>query len=72
MVPPTEQQAADEEGNTNVAATIASPKWTVSPYLDEVQIFDEQDRVGTIHPVYTIPEECVEQIQAYYASKIGF
>ena len=46
--------------------------WTVSPYLDEDQIFDEQDRINPIDPVYTIPERCVEDIKRYFAEKQGF
>ena len=48
------------------------PEWVVSPYLDEVQIFDDKDRVGTLHPVYTIPERRVDEIKAYFAAKQGF
>ncbi len=50
----------------------AVPTWTVSPYPEDLQIFDERDRVGSVHPVYTIPELRVAQIMAYFESKTGF
>lgn len=51
-------------------ASLAS--WSVSPYLDEVQVFDEQDRIVPLHPVYAIPSECVSDIKAYFDAKQGF
>lgn len=45
--------------------------WTVSPYSED-QIFDEQDRIHPIDPVYTIPERCVRDIKRYFAEKQGF
>jgi len=51
---------------------VRDPQWKVSPYVEGVQIFDEQDRVATIHPVYTIPEAKVDEIKAYFAAKQGF
>ena len=45
----------------------------MTPYFGEpTQIFDEMDRVESIHPVYTIPEEKVELMREYFASKQGF
>lgn len=67
--------AAGEEAN-NVEAPPApvfdAASWTVSPYLDEVQVFDEQDRLVPLHPVYAIPSECVSDIKAYFDAKQGF
>lgn len=54
----------------NVDASLAP--WSVSPYLDEVQVFDEQDRIVPLHPVYAIPSECVSDIKAYFDAKQGF
>jgi protein farnesyltransferase subunit beta len=57
---------------------LAAPKdeqndgWTVSPYLDEVQIFEEDDRVVPIHPVYAIPHKSVDDIRRYFSAKQGF
>ncbi|KAF9876197.1 farnesyltransferase beta subunit ram1 [Colletotrichum karsti] len=52
---------------------LPEPKWVVSPCAEEgAQIFDEEDRVGTIHPVYTIPQESVDDMKAYFAAKQGF
>lgn len=44
----------------------------MSPYMEGEQIFDEEDRVATVHPVYVIPKHKVEEIQNYFASKHGF
>ncbi|CAK7264879.1 CAAX farnesyltransferase (FTase) subunit beta [Sporothrix epigloea] len=50
--------------------------WKVSPFsftgVEGTQVFDEDDRVATAHPVYTILAERVDQIQAYFRSKAGF
>lgn len=59
-----------EEAEANFEEPAAS--WSVSPYLDEVQVFDEQDRIVPLHPVYAIPSECVSDIKAYFDAKQGF
>ncbi|KND88124.1 Protein farnesyltransferase subunit beta [Tolypocladium ophioglossoides CBS 100239] len=46
--------------------------WTVSLFVKDGQIFDEEDRVGTTHPVYAIPQHKAEDCQKYFASKQGF
>lgn len=46
--------------------------WTVSPYLDGVQLFDDQDRISPLHPVYAVPVECAADIKAYFHAKQGF
>ncbi|KAM0439805.1 hypothetical protein ACHAPT_000902 [Fusarium lateritium] len=53
-------------------AIVAGDSWTVSPYMEGEQIFDEEDRVATVHPVYVIPKHKVDEIQNYFASKHGF
>lgn len=64
--------AGTEEG-PKVDQQAAQPaSWSVSPYLDEVQIFDEQDRIAPLHPVYAIPAECVTDIKFYFEKKQGF
>ena len=53
--------------------TLPAPyQWTVEPTHEEDQIYDEKDRVGTVHPVFVIPEGIAEQTRAYFASKGGF
>jgi protein farnesyltransferase subunit beta len=37
-----------------------------------VQIFDDQDRIAPLHPVYAIPAECVADIKSYFERKQGF
>lgn len=51
---------------------VAGDSWTVSPYMEGDQIFDEEDRVATVHPVYVIPQHKVQEIQQYFTSKTGF
>jgi protein farnesyltransferase subunit beta len=46
--------------------------WQATPYTEEEQIFEEDDRVGTTHPVYVIPQHTVEEAQQYFAAKVGF
>lgn len=41
----------------------------MEPYIDEVQIFEEEDRVKPIHPVYVIPQGHVQDIKRYFAAK---
>ncbi|TLD27245.1 hypothetical protein PspLS_04495 [Pyricularia sp. CBS 133598] len=48
------------------------PAWIVSPFPNEEEIFDEKDRVGTVHPVYVIPEDSVAKVQTFFASRDGF
>lgn len=46
--------------------------WSVTPYLDEAQIFDEQDRLVPLHPLYALPVGCVADIKRYFDAKPGF
>lgn len=60
--------AADDGGDGGPEAR----EWVVSPYVDDVQVFDEEDRVATLHPVYAIPQDKADEIQDYFASRPGF
>lgn len=63
----------DGDGDDDdVALEAAAPRWVVSPYQDEVQVFDEGDRVAPVHPLYVIPEDKVASAQAYFAALVGF
>lgn len=68
--------ATKEDANTGMveanvtAGALAS--WSVSPYLDEMQVFDERDRIVPLHPVYAVPVECAADIKAYFDAKQGF
>ncbi|KAI1499488.1 prenyltransferase and squalene oxidase [Biscogniauxia marginata] len=46
--------------------------YDVSPYIEDHQIFDEQDRINATDPVYAIPEEKRKEIMSYFLSKPGF
>ncbi|CEI60981.1 unnamed protein product [Fusarium venenatum] len=53
-------------------ADVKGDSWSVTPYMEGEQIFDEEDRVATVHPVYVIPQHKVEGMQNYFSSKHGF
>ena len=48
--------------------------WTVLPYVDDggVQVYEQEDLVRPIHPVYAIPERAQESMRAYFLGKEGF
>ncbi|KAI1129338.1 terpenoid cyclases/Protein prenyltransferase [Nemania abortiva] len=48
--------------------------WTyeVQPHHDEAQVFNEEDRVSPIDPVYVIPEGKRRDIMSYFSSRPGF
>lgn len=47
-------------------------EWAASPFSEDDQIFDEEDRVRPVHPVYVIPQEKVEAARQYFVAKSGF
>ncbi|KXJ86290.1 terpenoid cyclases/protein prenyltransferase alpha-alpha toroid [Microdochium bolleyi] len=46
--------------------------WEVFPHCPEDQVFDEQDRVSPIDPVYTIPIRERADFISYFRAKSGF
>ncbi|KAJ6442141.1 Terpenoid cylases/protein prenyltransferase alpha-alpha toroid [Purpureocillium lavendulum] len=54
------------------AAVLDGDAWAVSPHIKGEQIFDEEDRVCTTHPVFVIPQHKADACQKYFASKQGF
>lgn len=46
--------------------------WSVTPYLDEAQVFDEEGRLEPLHPLYTLPVGRVADIKQYFDAKPGF
>ncbi|KAJ8064484.1 hypothetical protein OCU04_006818 [Sclerotinia nivalis] len=56
-----------------LSGMLVSPyQWTAEPYIETTQIYDEEDRVGTLHPVFVIPEGVAEETRAYFAAKGTF
>ncbi|KAJ2967538.1 hypothetical protein NQ176_g9615 [Zarea fungicola] len=53
-------------------STGGADEWDAMPYVEDEQIFNEDDRIGTTHPVYVIPKHKVEAAWEHYASKTGF
>ncbi len=47
-------------------------QWTSEPIIENSQIFEEEDRVGTLHPIFVIPEGTAEEMRAYFTSRGGF
>jgi len=50
---------------------VAAYQWTAKPVLRDSLIFDEEDRVRTVHPVFVVPEGVAEATRMYYAAKGG-
>lgn len=50
----------------------ASWTYEVLPHLEENQVYNEQDRVSPIDPVYVIPEGKRKEIMSYFSSRLGF
>lgn len=65
-----EEEAEDDKGRQ--AGSCSSSRWVASPSVKGQQIFDERDRISTIHPVYTIPQRQVDAILRYFTNKPGF
>jgi hypothetical protein len=61
-----------KEGNFTADILSSAYQWTSEPIIEKSQIFDDKDRVGTLHPVFVIPEGVAEETRAYFASKGGF
>jgi protein farnesyltransferase subunit beta len=59
--------------NLDFSGNLSSPyKWTSDIIFEKSQIYDEDDRVRTLHPVFVIPEGAAEATRAYFSSKGGF
>ncbi|TVY86476.1 Protein farnesyltransferase subunit beta [Lachnellula willkommii] len=55
------------------SGTLSSPyQWTSEIFVEDSQIYDEEDRVRTLHPVFVISEGAAEEMRAYFSSKGGF
>jgi protein farnesyltransferase subunit beta len=53
--------------------TLTSPyRWTSEQFIEEGQVYHEEDRVRTLHPVFVIPDGAAEKTREYFASKGGF
>ncbi|RYO75532.1 hypothetical protein DL764_010415 [Monosporascus ibericus] len=54
------------------ATMTARTHWDVSPLVNDIQVFDEDDRINPIDPVYAIPQSRREDIIAFFTAKQGF
>lgn len=70
-VPNEDVQKADATAQ-ETAAHAGTVGWEVYPDYPEVQVFDEQDRVSPIDPVYTIPLQERADFIRHFKSKSGF
>lgn len=61
-----------DDGDGGDVALAAAPRWAVWPYQGEEEVFDDDDRVAPVHPIYVIPEDKVASAQAYFAALVGF
>jgi protein farnesyltransferase subunit beta len=46
--------------------------WSAWPSVETEQVFDEEDRVGLMHPIYNIPSEAADNMKKYFESREGF
>ncbi|PBP25367.1 prenyltransferase and squalene oxidase [Diplocarpon rosae] len=61
------------ESQTGASDPLTSAfQWNSEPIIESSQIFDEQDRIGTLHPVFVIPQGTAEEMRAYFTSRGGF
>ncbi|KAG9228979.1 CaaX farnesyltransferas-like protein beta subunit Ram1 [Amylocarpus encephaloides] len=47
-------------------------QWTSEILADESRVYEEEDRVQTLHPIFVIPEGVAEKTRAYFMAKGGF
>jgi protein farnesyltransferase subunit beta len=47
-------------------------EWAASLFSDGEQIFDEEDRVKPVHPVFVIPQDKADAVRQYFMAKAGF
>ncbi|OAA64191.1 farnesyltransferase beta subunit ram1 [Niveomyces insectorum RCEF 264] len=65
----------DDSNDAHQQADVPSEStWKVSPFVDDsgVQVFEEEDRLNTLHPVYAIPADRLAEIRAYFRAKDSF
>lgn len=59
--------------HSGVHEDLAAPyQWSSEVFVEEIQIYDEEDRVKTLHPVFALPENVPERTRAYFIAKGGF
>lgn len=54
------------------AAPEDADEWVYSLFKDGEQIFDEEDRVKPVHPVYVIHPDKMRAVRQYFQNKPGF
>lgn len=52
--------------------SLSALQWTSERIVGASQIYDDEDRVATLHPVFAIPDGVAERTMAYYACKGRF
>lgn len=61
--------------DTIAGRTLAAPyQWTCNgkAFGNGFQVYDAEDHVEVLHPVFVVPEGHAEEARAYYASLGGF
>ncbi|CZS99160.1 related to RAM1-protein farnesyltransferase, beta subunit [Rhynchosporium graminicola] len=54
------------------SSLLSAFQWTSEPIIEDSQIFDESDRIGTLHPIFVIPEGAAEKMRAHFTNRGGF
>ncbi|KAK0641173.1 beta subunit of hypothetical CAAX farnesyltransferase [Cercophora newfieldiana] len=62
----------EDEKEPDSAETIDDPVWLVLPHLDGARVYEQEDLVRAIHPVYAIPQQHQQAIRSYFLAKEGF
>ncbi|RKF64769.1 Protein farnesyltransferase subunit beta [Erysiphe neolycopersici] len=50
----------------------AAFSWRTEARLCNKQLYDDTDRLNSLHPLFVIPEDAVQKIYIYFTSKISF
>ncbi|KAK0617339.1 terpenoid cyclases/protein prenyltransferase alpha-alpha toroid [Immersiella caudata] len=59
-------------GEDEPSAAIDDPVWLVLRHLDDVRVYEQEDVVRAIHPVYAIPHKHQQDMRSYFLAKEGF
>lgn len=56
---------------TSDGGLVSPYQWTSEAAPRERHIYDDEDRVKTVHPVFVIPEGVADATRAYFVAKRG-
>ncbi len=71
-------QVSDSDSTKAAESLPSAFRWTCSDIIrgpngeQEAPVFDEDDRLEVVHPIYVIPWGAAEKTRAWYGAKAGF